>query len=701
MDNNFDLRSCKIFKNAEIEMMNLNHPYVGSEHLLLSILKNNYQIKDILLKYDLTYEKFKNKLVQVVGKSKKKSEVILYTPLLKRIIENSIDENGNKLNEINLFISTIEEGEGVGIKILCLLNVDIKSLYKDLTSYNQNENIKVLESVGINLNDTVDMQEITLKREKEIAMIMETLIRKNKNNPLLIGDAGVGKTAIVEEIARRIKNGQVPDKLKNKKIITLEMSSLIAGTKYRGEFEERLNNIIKEVVNNKNIILFIDEIHTLVKAGGAEGAIDAANILKPYLARGSLSIIGATTTDEYIKFIEKEKALARRFQLIKIEEPDLKSTEYILKRVKNNYENHHGVKITNQNIKDIVYLSNKYIKNKKNPDKSLDILDWVCAKKVIDQNEYYVNRKIKEIVSKKRHYILNNDYKNALIMKNEENKYLKNINNKKYYITYDDIKKVIEQKENIVINDDYNALIEKINSSLKQKILYQDQAINTIIETFKYHSTKKPVSMIFCGKSGIGKTKSAKIIAEALGNNNLIRLDMSEYNQSISVNKLIGSASGYVGYDDTCIFDKVKYNPYSVILIDEIEKASMEVVNLFLQILDEGFVTNNKGDNIFFDNCIIIATTNIINKNNVGFNNLKKDSLSTSFSTELINRFDSVVEFKPMTKENIKDFIQFNMKKQLDTNILENIIKESNYENFGLRKLEKLLCKYNSQIINL
>ncbi len=704
MFNNFDIRSCKILKGAEREMMALNHPYVGSEHLILSILNSNDEINKILKKYGLTYEKFRKKLVEIIGKSSKKSEVILYTPLLKRIIENSIVDSN--LNALNLFTSLIEEGEGVGIRIFCIMNIDISALYKELTCKTTSCDTKTLESIGSNLNEIVDMNDVTVKRDKEINMIIETLLRKNKNNPLLIGEAGVGKTAIIEELVRKINRKEVPDEIKNFKIINLEMSSLIAGTKYRGEFEERLSKIIKEVINNKNIVLFIDEIHTLVGAGGAEGAIDAANILKPYLARGNFRCIGATTTDEYIKYIEKEKALARRFQVINIKEPDIKTTEFILNSVKHTYEKHHNVTISLKNIKDIVNLCDKYIKSKKNPDKSLDILDWVCSKKVVENKNLKLkednDKKLREIIKTKKQYILNNDYVSAIKMKIKENDIKSKLkNNKKLIITYDDIKKIIEEKENIVISDNYQIFMEKLKNKLNNCILYQEDAIKKILETFKYFSKDhKPLSMLLCGTSGVGKTKTAKTIASVMGENNLIRLDMSEYNQGISINKLIGTTSGYVGYDDSTIFDKIKYNPNSVILLDEIEKASQEVINLFLQILDEGFVTDSKGEKIYFNNSIIIATTNLVNNKAVGFNNVKNNSITNILSSEFVNRLDLVVNFKTISIDNIKDFIQLNLKKSLSKDELNELINKCDYQKFGLRKIEKLINKINNKSLN-
>ena len=360
MFDKYSLEISRIFKDAEEEMLELNHPYVGSEHLLLSLLKNSKVIANIANKNNLTYDNFKKELILVVGSSTKKSKYILYTPLLKRIINLSLEEANEKrieLNAIHLFKALLEEGEGIAIRLLYGMNIDLEKLYDEVKD-NVKKNNKKLEifNIGKNLMDITNMDEQVIGRDKEISLIIETLIRKNKNNPLLVGDAGVGKTAIVEELVRRIKKCEVPKILQDKKIVMLEMGSLVAGTKYRGEFEEKLTKLIRELENNPEIILFIDEIHTIVNAGGAEGAINASDILKPYLARGKIKVIGATTTGEYNKFILKDKALNRRFELIRVLEPNTNETINILKNVKINYENHYNIKISKENIKDIVYI---------------------------------------------------------------------------------------------------------------------------------------------------------------------------------------------------------------------------------------------------------------------------------------------------------------------------------------------------------
>ncbi len=407
MNNNYNLEVKKILKEAENEMFELNHPYVGSEHMLLGILKISTDLKELLASYDLTYEKFKRELITIVGSSHKKSELALYTPLLKRIIADATEEaaennNGTVIPE-HLLLGMLEEGEGVGIRILLNMDINIEGIYNDLVKNSSNKKGKSSILLEIGKQMMPDRKEKIYKREKEIENLIEILLRKNKNNPLLLGEAGVGKTAIVEELARRIEDGDIPDTLANHKIIELDTGSLISGTRYRGEFEDRLNKIIKEAVSDKNVILFIDEIHTLVNCGGAEGAIDAANILKPYLARGSLKVIGATTLKEYKMTIYKDKALDRRFQIINVEEPSIEDTEYILKNIKNNYEDHHHVSITEKDIKCILKYANKYIHNRYNPDKSIDILDSVCAHAQL--NKPNNKQTLIDLMNKKNEYL--------------------------------------------------------------------------------------------------------------------------------------------------------------------------------------------------------------------------------------------------------------------------------------------------------
>ncbi len=706
MFDNFNFEIANLFKKCEKEMAMLKHPYVGSEHLVLAILSSNDKLTKTLNSYGITYNNFKEELINIVGMGSKKSEIKLYTPLLKRVIEGALSDakenNGGIVTMTHLFLSLLEESEGIAIRILISLDINLDKLYKELhnTSKQNKEKLTIYE-IGHILNKNVNLKEKVVGREKEITLLLETLLRKNKNNPLLVGKAGTGKTAIVEELARRIEMQNVPKELLDKKIIMLEMSSLVAGTKYRGEFEERLNKIITEVINEEDIILFIDEIHTLVNAGGAEGAIDASNILKPYLARGKLKCIGATTTEEYDKFIAKDKALERRFQKIFIQEPNKEDTEFILKAIKKEYEEHHNILITSKNIKDIVYLASKYIYNKNNPDKCIDVLDSVCAKvKLNNLNKLNTSKYEKELINiekNKEECIIKQDYVNALKNKTKADKIKKEIafNNKNNCnkITKKDILQVIENKTNIPVLENKTKIYNQLKKDLTENIIGQKRAIEQILKDFKNHqNSSKPLSLLLSGPTGVGKTFTVKTIAKSL-KINLIRLDMSEYNLDTSVNKLIGVSAGYVGYNDDYLFKQVKDNPYSLILLDEIEKASPKVINLFLQILDEGYITTASNEQIKFSNTLIFMTSNANVKNTIGFSSLTVDN--NFLSKEIISRIDDVINYESIDKQTAKKYI--NLK---NNNLDEDkILEKSNYQKYGFRELDRCIKAYEKVAI--
>ncbi len=695
MYNNYNLEVSKIFKGAEKLMMELNHSYVGTEHLLLSMLKNNEEIKDLLNRYCLTYDDFLDELQLLVKEETSKKSTCIYTPLLKRVIKNAFDiSKCNTIKPIDLLVSLLEEGEGIAIRIMAGIGIDIDKLYDEIKIKSKKNNPKLeIYNIGKDLTEyTTD--DLLIGREKEINLIIETLLRKNKNNPLLIGDAGVGKSAIVEELARRIKDGNVPNKLKNKKIVSIEMSSLVAGTKYRGEFEEKLNKVIKEVENNPEIILFIDEIHTLSNAGGAEGAINASDILKPYLARGKVKLIGATTINEYNKFIAKDKALSRRFEIIKVNEPNIEETIEILSKIRPSFEHHYNIKISEDNIKEIVSLTNKYILDRFNPDKSLDFLDSICAMKEVESSKEkdisLLKNKLANIIKKKENMVKKNNFEEALNLRKIEieiNEKISKEENTPNKITNTDIKEVLLRKVNIPsIKNDWNSL----NNYLKNQIIGQNEAINEIINTLKFKEDDMPVSILLTGSTGVGKTKTVKEIATYL-KLPLIRLDLSEYNEPISINRLIGSSAGYIGYDDENIFDKVRMHPNAIILLDELEKAHPSVINLFLQILDEGFVTNAKGEKIDFKNTYIFMTSNACIDIKIGF--LKnKANYQNSFSKEFLARITQIINYHNITIDNIKEYLS---KKGIKD---YSIIKDFDYENQGFRGLDKYLKKKKMKV---
>ena len=697
MVNKFSFSISKIFKTAEEEMFTLHHPYVGSEHLLLSLLKLDKNIQKLASKYNLTYDKFREELILVVGTSTKKSSFVLYTPLLKRIINLAMEdarELEEELNCMHLFRAMLEEGEGIAIRILYAMNINLDGLYDDLSNNTSkiNNNLELLK-IGKSMNDLVNSDDLVIGRDKELSLVIETLIRKNKCNPLLVGEAGVGKTAIVEELVRKIAKKEVPTFLQNKKIVMLEMGSLVAGTKYRGEFEEKLTKVIKELENNPDIILFIDEIHTIANAGGAEGAINASDILKPYLARGKIKIIGATTTAEYNKFILKDKALNRRFEVIKVIEPTIYETEEILKKIKPSFESHYNIKITSQNITDIVKLTDKYITDRKNPDKTIDILDSVCAMKEVASDNTakileYENTK-KQIVTKKENMVKSHNFKKALEFSCAEvkiDKEIKKATNQALKITEKDILTLISRKCNIPILES-KTNFKSLGKYLKNNLIGQDEAIDKIIDNLQNHDEDKPLSLLLTGSTGVGKTETVKQISKYL-NMPLLRLDMSEYNQDITINRLLGSSAGYVGYDDGAIFDKIKMEPFTCILVDELEKASPSVINLFLQILDEGFVTNAKGEKIDFKNTLIFMTSNVKGSKKIGFMDTKKN-YNEFFSKEFIARFTDIIEYNDITEEMLDIYLKKN-------NISDkSIIKNFDISKQGFRGLKHYLVKEN------
>lgn len=694
---NFGLEISKILKKAEEERYNLRHPYVGSEHLLLSILKYDKFCIEILKRYEITYDIFKAELVNVVGKCNKNIEINLYTPLLKRIIASAVEDQNEKNNLPiackDLLLALLEEAEGIAFRLLIGLGVDVEKLHKDLKEAQKDkENLTIME-IGCNLNEFVNMNEKIIGREKEIEQIIEVLLRKKKNNPILVGKAGVGKTAIVEELARLINRKEICPDLQNKTIILLEMGSLVAGTKYRGEFEERLTKIIDEIINNKNIIIFIDEIHTMLNAGGSEGAISASDILKPYLARGDLKIIGATTTNEYDKYLTKDKALERRFEKILIEEPSLEQTIDLLKKIKSEYENFHGLKIEDNVLEKIVELSHKYLTNKSNPDKSIELLDTICSHVKLKQNiksKTNLNNHLwdKQILSElKEKCLKEGNFAKASFYCNEElklNNLLKNKDDIK--VQEEDILNVIAYKTKMPVLNDLNTL----EKQLKNKIVGQDQALEKIILNVKdkINNINQKKSMLLYGPSGVGKTFCAKVLANLYNpHTKLLNVDLKEYQRETSLNKLIGVSAGYIGYNDDYALKQVKDYPYSVLLFDNIEYASSELLNLIFKILDEGIITDAKGEEINFHKCLIIATTKEENKLALGFN---KEELPPQLSNELSTHFDDTIKFNRIGKKECKLLLK---KYQIIEEEQEKIVKELKLEDQGLRNIDKYLKK--------
>ena len=559
MKNCYNSETNKILKVAEKEMLSCHHPYVGTEHLLLSLLKNK-NISKICYKYNLNYYNYKKNLLKIIGSATKESKYILYTPLLRLVInkarENS-DKDNKELDEYYLLSSLLSYKDGIGYSIVNNMGIDLDSLTLELN------NQGVLSEFGTVLNDEVT-DKIYL-RDKEITNIMEILLRKNKNNPLLIGHAGVGKTALVKELARRIKVGDVPVELKNKKIISVQVSTLISGTKYRGEFEARVNDLIKECIKNKNIILFIDEIHTIMKTGSSEGAIDAGNILKPYLCNGDIKIIGATTISEYNEYIKKDQALLRRFTPIMVNEPSLKDMEFILNKVKKSYEVYYKLKINKNIVNYIICNTDKYMPNLYNPDKSIEVLDTVCSKKILDN---YVNK------------------------------------SKDMNIKMIDVDNLIKERVNIINIDDNK--FNEVKCELEKK--YNELIVKNIMNIIRDNKFNK---YMFLNGESKRKEKIISYIANKLGIN-LININCLEFNDEFGVNKLI---------NNNYLYNKIDENPYSIICFNNYDKAGRIIRNLVDSMISNGYISNMNNEKVYLNNSIIFVFNNE-ETSRIGFNEL-------------------------------------------------------------------------------
>ncbi|MEG2620842.1 MAG: ATP-dependent Clp protease ATP-binding subunit, partial [Bacilli bacterium] len=683
---NFNEETQHILKQAGKEMMELNHPYVGSEHLLLAILKETNSLTEKLKAYHLTYEVFKEKLISLIGKGSNSSKFILYTPLLKKVLENAVsearEENNSIVNPEILIISILDEEDGIAFSILKSLRINVEKLYYDIktrTPIKPNKKKKLLlEELGTNLTKLAKEKKLdpVIGREKEINSMMEILMRRKKNNPILIGPAGVGKTAIVEHFASLVIQNKVPEVLKNKVIIALNIYSLVAGTKYRGEFEDKMKNIIRELEDNKDIILFIDELHTIVGAGGAEGAIDASNIFKPALARGSIKVIGATTLDEYKKYIEPDAALDRRFQKVFINEPDKKMVIKILRDIKPLYESYHLIKISDEQIINIVNLTEKYVSERYEPDRSIDILDEVCAKVAITESrhEKQKNKIVKQlnVVQKEKSvFLINKDFKGAYRMKEREKELrdkLRQIKVEKKEVGFNDIINIIREKTLLPLLEydlNRNQFYDKLKLELNEKILGVSPAINELILSLKrneYIKNKNTCNTILItGPIGTGKTLLAETYAkEIVRSKNIINLDMSEYNESHTISKLIGTTAGYLGYDNkNNVFEKVRTKPHSIFILDNIENASVEVLNLFTRIFEKSTIEDASGKNINFKNCTFIMTTSISSdKESLGFNSSKaNNTLIKYFPLNFINKINTIINLNRLNSDNINQVI--------------------------------------------
>lgn len=702
MNNRFTEKAEKALNSTVGIAENLGHTYIGTEHILLSILVDESTTASFLVrKQGANFKKIKQAVEDYSGTGTKTDlSTKDMTPRARRLLEaaysNSVKFGSGPIGTDHILLSIIDERDSIAYKLLKSVDIDIASLRDDILTQLKNRekskerskdtlNTSVIRQYGKNLNELAmaDKFDPVIGREPETERIMRILCRKNKNNPCLIGEAGVGKTALVEGLAKRIAEGKVPPVLRNKTIVSVDLTSMVAGAKYRGDFEERIKNIINEVVKNGNIILFIDELHTIVGAGSAEGAIDASNILKPQLSRGDIQIIGATTTAEYHKYIEKDPALERRFQPVIIDEPSIDETRKMLEGLKNRYEKHHGVIIDSDAIEASLSLTTRYMTDRFLPDKAIDVLDEACA---LVLHRHFLNESNTKNLGEKSWQT--SDYTNkmlqsgdavgairmneiGMIYKAEYKDEVMTDCNDLYnpHVTAESIKEIISEICKIPIKDirrknDYEAIREALSS----EIYGQEAAIETLIACLKRYDSglcdySRPRGVfLFLGESGVGKTALACALSKQLfhSDNALIRLDMSEFSEQHSVSKLIGSPPGYQGHDEGGVLtEKIRRHPYSIILLDEIEKANNDVKNLLLQIADYGYLTDASGRHINFRNTILIMTSNAGStdgelKTQLGFvANESRDNLSSlkrHFPLEFLSRFDEIIIFKRLSE---------------------------------------------------
>ena len=718
----FTERAQKVLALAQEEAIRLGHNNIGTEHILLGLVREGEGIAaKALYGLGLSSEKIQKEVEELIGRGTDANGSIHYTPRAKKVTELSMDE-ARKLGHSyvgteHILLGLIREGEGVAARVLNNLGVSLnKARQQVLQLLGSNEsgnhqggsatsaNTPTLDSLARDL--TVIAREGSLDpvigRSKEIQRVIEVLSRRTKNNPVLIGEPGVGKTAIAEGLAQQIVNNEVPEILRNKRVMTLDMGTVVAGTKYRGEFEDRLKKVMDEIRQAGNIILFIDELHTLIGAGGAEGAIDASNILKPSLARGELQCIGATTLDEFRKYIEKDAALERRFQPIMVDEPTADESVQILKGLRDRYEAHHRVSITDEAIEAAVKLSDRYISDRFLPDKAIDLMDEAGSK--VRLRSYTTPPNLKELEvrlegvrQEKDAAVQSQEFEKAASLRDSEQRLREELEvTKKTWkqkqgqenseVTFEDIASVVSSWTGIPVTKLAQTETQKLlnlEEILHSRVIGQDEAVKAISKAVRrahagLKDPKRPIgSFVFLGPTGVGKTELARALAEVMfgDEDSMIRIDMSEYMEKHSTSRLVGSPPGYVGYEEGGqLTEKVRRKPYSVILLDEIEKAHPDVFNILLQVLEDGRLTDSKGRTVDFRNTIVIMTSNVgasaLKRNKyVGFNiqdgeqdykDMKgkvMEELKKAFRPEFLNRIDEIIVFHSLEKKHLKEIV--------------------------------------------
>ncbi|MCG3412342.1 ATP-dependent Clp protease ATP-binding subunit [Staphylococcus massiliensis] len=763
-------RAQRVLAHAQEEAIRLNHSNIGTEHLLLGLMKEQDGIAaKVLQSFDITEEKVTEEVEKLIGHGQDQMGTLHYTPRAKKVIELSMDEarklHHNFVGTEHILLGLIRENEGVAARVFANLDLNITKaraqVVKALGSPEMNSksqtvskgnNTPTLDSLARDL--TVIAKDGTLDpvvgRNKEITRVIEVLSRRTKNNPVLIGEPGVGKTAIAEGLAQAIVSNEVPETLKGKRVMSLDMGTVVAGTKYRGEFEERLKKVMEEIHQAGNVILFIDELHTLIGAGGAEGAIDASNILKPALARGELQCIGATTLDEYRKHIEKDAALERRFQPVQVDESTVPDTIRILEGLRDRYEAHHRINISDEALAAAAKLSDRYISDRFLPDKAIDLVDEASSKVRLKSHTTPTNLKeleqqIEKVKSEKDAAVHSQEFENAANLRDQQtklekqyetakNEWRKDQGGQNTTLVEEDIAEVVAGWTGIPltkINETESERLLNLEDTLHERVIGQKDAVTSISKAVRraragLKDPKRPIgSFIFLGPTGVGKTELARALAESMFGEEdaMIRVDMSEFMEKHAVSRLVGAPPGYVGHDDGGqLTEKVRRKPYSVVLFDEIEKAHPEVFNILLQVLDDGHLTDTKGRKVDFRNTVIIMTSNVgaqelQDQRFAGFGGSDQTNdyetirktmlkeLKNAFRPEFLNRVDDIIVFHRLEKEELKEIVTMmvnKLTKRLDeqnihiqvTDKAKDRIAEEGYDpEYGARPLIRAIQK--------